>query len=30
MTYPEQQASQDAEHLRLLSIFHTVVAAITA
>lgn len=30
MSYPEQQASQDAEHLRLLSIFHTVVAVITA
>lgn len=30
MNYPEQQASQDAEHLRLLSIFHTIVAVLTA
>ncbi|HEX8244182.1 MAG TPA: hypothetical protein VF541_11815 [Longimicrobium sp.] len=30
MTYPEQQASQDAEHLRLLAIFHTIAAVLTA
>ena len=30
MSYPEQQASQDAEHLRLLSIFHAIVAGLTA
>ncbi|MBV9109214.1 MAG: hypothetical protein JO306_07400 [Gemmatimonadetes bacterium] len=30
MIHPEQQANQDAEHLRLLSIFHTVVAGLTA
>jgi hypothetical protein len=30
MNYPGQQPNQDTEHLRLLSIFHNVVAGLTA